>query len=282
MNLKKTLWFLGASDPEMAHIEELLRATDQRVAYATKHGKRATPAQAYAADLLVVPRDVNTVVFVEAKATLTLRDEPWGRRVKVVVVDHHRPGDPGYGAPCHLYWEASSIGQVWSILAKHGKVPQDPPPELLIVAAADHCPAAAYQGLCPGVDPETLAIWRARTRAEFQRRRPEELLEDVKRASEVILGSPVVDVAGVQVHVVPGHVPELPEASLRVGKPVLYRLPAQSERGAPPSASWKEGILGDVTGEAVRELLERWKTDPETVGDPWGDPARGFAGRWVR
>ena len=37
-------------------------------------------------------------------------------------------------------------------------------------AAADHCLGAAYQGLCPGVDPDELMQWRVESRAKFQDR----------------------------------------------------------------------------------------------------------------
>src|SRR5690606_1931199 len=36
----------------------------------------------------------------------------------VVKIDHHRPGDPGYGQPPSKFLEASSIGQVIAVLAR--------------------------------------------------------------------------------------------------------------------------------------------------------------------
>ena len=76
--------------------------------------------------------------------------------------DHHRPGDPGFDAPPAEYWRGSSLGQV----ATHLGV--EPTPALRLVAAADHCLAAAYRGACPDVDPDALMRWRAETRAQFQ------------------------------------------------------------------------------------------------------------------
>src|SRR5690606_33702597 len=38
-------------------------------------------------------------------------------------IDHHRPGDPGYGRPPSEFLEASSIGQVIAELARLGRLP---------------------------------------------------------------------------------------------------------------------------------------------------------------
>src|SRR5690606_18284778 len=39
-------------------------------------------------------------------------------------IDHHRPGDPGYGKPPIKFFSASSIGQVIAELARNGIVPK--------------------------------------------------------------------------------------------------------------------------------------------------------------
>src|SRR5690606_25622302 len=45
---------------------------------------------------------------------------------RVVVIDHHRPGDPGYGRPPEEFLAASSIGQVITELARLGRLPPEP------------------------------------------------------------------------------------------------------------------------------------------------------------
>ena len=119
------LWILGAADPEMERIEALLRGCGEAVAHATAPGRdggaaRVTPAGAYAGATPSIPSGVETVVLVECECD-GLRDgddPPW----RVVVVDHHWPGDPGYGRPPAEFLAASSIGQVVARLAAEGRL----------------------------------------------------------------------------------------------------------------------------------------------------------------
>jgi hypothetical protein len=248
------IWILGASDPEMQAIETLLRECGEQVVYAVDaRGARVAPSSAYrATDAVdeagaVVDLAGSQVYFVECAIP----------GVTGTVIDHHRPGDPGYGRPPSDYFAASSIGQVVSalglailygyrddavrILADHeggraieaswsgvGDIPaagggvfrsvlpgaQEWPygkwglwdgvdlpahmdralegidaSEVLMTAAADHCLGAAYQGKCPGVDPDALMRWRAATRAQFQGRSVEAILADVERAREALRGA---------------------------------------------------------------------------------------------
>jgi hypothetical protein len=41
----------------------------------------------------------------------------------VVAIDHHRPGDPGYGQGADSFLAASSLGQIIALLAKEGNLP---------------------------------------------------------------------------------------------------------------------------------------------------------------
>lgn len=97
------LWILGASDPEMEAIEALLRECGEQVTYATVGGRRVDAGSAYRAD--PVPGATN---WVECESPGQARE---------VVVDHHHPGDPGYGRPPAEFLRGSSIGQVIAALA---------------------------------------------------------------------------------------------------------------------------------------------------------------------
>jgi hypothetical protein len=55
------------------------------------------------------------------------------------------------------------------------------PHHLLLVAAADHCLAAAYAGRCPGVDPDDLAAHRIRERAAWLARGPGQGRDEARR-----------------------------------------------------------------------------------------------------
>src|SRR5690606_16634612 len=110
------LWVLGASDPEMEQIARLLTECGEPVTYATMpDGSRVRPEQAYRCPVPTVPAGT-TVYAVECLDQL-----PEGG----VRIDHHRPGDPGYGRPPAEFLSASSIGQVVWILASQDRLPRD-------------------------------------------------------------------------------------------------------------------------------------------------------------
>lgn len=110
-------WILGAVDPEMEMIERLLRESGQRVVFALHDGERVSPESAYRADGLSesIPEGAR-VYRVECDGPAI----PAGAQV----IDHHRPGDPGYGRPPEDFLTASSIGQVIAELARGGVVPK--------------------------------------------------------------------------------------------------------------------------------------------------------------
>lgn len=198
--MSERIWILGASDPEMELIEKLLRECGETFVYATdERGERVRGGTAYKARA-EIPAGVRRVYLVECDVAT-----PEG--VERVVIDHHRPEDPGYGRHPEGFFEASSIGQTIRRLGQVAEYPDewervavarhphwcgalerqggrfvvrtvsrdgDPgaddddaatacviPREYVLAAAADHCPAAAYRGECPGVDPDELMRWRA-------------------------------------------------------------------------------------------------------------------------
>ena len=109
------IWILGASDTEMKLIENLLWVYGESVIYATdESGRRVHQGNAYCCPIPEVPAG-STVYAVECIDTLP---EGWVR------IDHHRPGDPGYGQPPINFFPASSIGQVIAELTRNGIVPQ--------------------------------------------------------------------------------------------------------------------------------------------------------------
>lgn len=111
------IWVLGAPDPEMELIEHLLRQCGEEIVYATgEDGRRVHPGNAYRCPIPEVPEDA-TVYAVECIDKLP---EGWKR------IDHHRPGDPGYGRPPEEFLEASSLGQVIAELAGLGRLPMGP------------------------------------------------------------------------------------------------------------------------------------------------------------
>lgn len=265
-------WILGAADPEMERIEQLI--SSGRVLFAARNGKRVGPSEAYNPDgfidkngKLLQVDDGGKLYFVECAATFL--------QARVVIIDHHRPGDPGYGKGPEEYLAASSLGQVLKILGLQ------PTPEDLLIAAGDHCPAAAYQGRCPGVDPDALMMHRVTQAAKFQRRSVQDVLAEVRTAIAEIEKAPRLVLGGVEVadlrdRVVPG----LPEASLRLGVPVIYAMP-----GTQKDPRRKIGILGAGEGSVagpspVKEFMRNW-APAQGLCNIYGDPVRGFAGGYL-
>jgi hypothetical protein len=115
------IWVLGAEDPEMGVIETLLRACGERVEYALARGERVSPREAYQARLSPSAdlRDVTEVILVECD----LVGNEIAHINSVRRVDHHRPGDPGYGQPPAEFLSASSLGQVILLLGRLDALP---------------------------------------------------------------------------------------------------------------------------------------------------------------
>ena len=130
---------LGMMDPEMKAVGRL--GIDERlnVIWATRDGEKVRYDTMYEADW---PEPAPGQLWVECS--------PEAGKDDIEFVDHHQPGDPGFGGPPDKFWVSSSLGQVWGRLR-----PDDlqPPEGLQIIAAADHCPHAAYIGECPSIDP---------------------------------------------------------------------------------------------------------------------------------
>lgn len=254
----KRLWILGAADPEMELIEELLRNRGEMLVYASVAGRRVHPGNAYKADPVGIPAGCRPIL-VECGGD-------WDRGLDRV--DHHRPGDPGYGRDPEEFWPASSLGQIWAILGGG-----EPPREHLLAAAADHCLAAAYQGRCPGIAPDELMVWRVQTRARFQKRDPNEILASVEQARRALRAAPSVELApGIAVRDLRGElIPELPEAAAREGLAFL------SEVRDPDGAI--KVVCQAGTPDQIQAFLD-WARHQGLTGI-YGDPARGFAGAYL-
>jgi hypothetical protein len=329
------IWVLGADDPEMSVIEQLLRACGETVVYATIGGHRVHPGDAHRADMPYF-KGIYRVYVVECAwlgmGDGTQDDDP-------IRIDHHRPGDPGYGVPPAEFLRGSSLGQVieelarlgvltWPIgplmsgnpagtlaVAHHQGNMADPlisfvttsepdsdfpdshltriiPSDLLLVAAADHCLAAAYAGLCPGVDVEVFGDWRIATRAVHQFRGRDEVLADVLLAQERIRRAPSVSLDGVSVaaKLREGYppscasallvadlrgeeIPELPEAACRLG--VAYLATPK-----PGPDGRRKVVLQCATAEQLA-AWPAWAAENGIIDCYGGDPARGFAGGYL-
>ncbi len=272
------LWVLGASDPEMASIEKLLADVGEQYIYATSGGSRVHPGNAYRAD------------EVESATHWVECSPAGGHPAGATVIDHHRPGDPGYGVGPEEFLEASSVGQVYSLVGEGGsgyeyypdfgwahlyrRGPHSPweresvPAHVILTAAADHCLGAAYRGECIGVDPDTLMRFRAASRAEFQKRAVGDVLADIEAATSALETAdlitlrhgPIVepDVPGYAT----GHCPECGYDSPAEGECGICATHARDMRGAIvpelPEAATRLGmayVAGPLVGPDGRKKI---------------------------
>jgi hypothetical protein len=309
------VWLLGAADPEMEKIEALLRECGEQYMYALdEHGERVHSGNAYRT--AVPDTDINCVICVECAIIGQADDWIAGR------VDHHRPGDPGYGRQPSEFLPASSIGQVIARLSRSSIIPikwdgfntddddlqddlqVDPgsyvcvgsewvvlalaygpitlPREVIFTAAADHCLGAAYQGKCPGVNPDELMKWRVDLHASYEGCEPSEILADIARARDALRSAPVVHLGKqpslsdddfgpsfVARDLRGEHIPELPEAAARDGECFL---------GTVESPDGRTKVVCQVgSPDEIRAFMEQWAPQQGLVGI-YGDPERGFAG----
>jgi len=77
----------------------------------------------------------------------------------------------------------------------------EPSEEQLYIAASDHCPADAYKGRCPGIDPEKFKAMRISQKVKFFQKDPRnaykasiEALEGITEiAKQKLLSAPDLD-----------------------------------------------------------------------------------------
>lgn len=269
----KCVFVLGAQDPEMKLIEEILNSLSLDILKATKDGKRVYPGNAYRADpLKLVSTNFSTLYAVECG----WRGEP----ANVTHLDHHRPGDPGYGKPPTQYFSASSIGQVFEVVSRWlirtgrpddlDRLARDYGHVAHLAAAADHCLAAAYRDECPGVDADELMSWCVQRRAAFLKRPVSDILAELQSSRAIIRQMAVDGLADLR-DLPHGTLPQAPQAACREGVAVLSRVTDRDHRQ-------KVGLLGATEQQVSRFLSGQLVPD---LVDRYGDPARGFAGGYI-
>jgi hypothetical protein len=163
----------------------------------------------------------------------------------------------------------------------------EPTNELRLVAAGDHSPAGAYLGQCPEVDPAEFAAWRIAGKVAFYVTNPatagkadaDKIRATIETAKAVLSNALLVD--GVRDLRVVGHVEELPEAALSTGQAYMASLP-DTDRERKPTGNTKIVLGGHATPENVRSFMAWASTLANRVGEPYGNPDRGFAGVVVK
>lgn len=263
---KQYRFVLGAADPEMREIERVLRADGRSYLHAACAGQRCSPRDAYDADgalaahsgrpgrpAVLLPKE--PIVCVECRVRA---HEPALR------IDHHHPDDPGYAAAPEQYLRGSSLGQLLEALER------EPTETQRLLAAGDHCLSAAYQGRCPGVDPNELLFLRAAWRAQASGRTLNDVICGVLEAARQVRKHYDGELDESRFPD-PMEVPlDLAEGSAYAGIPVRYRTWTAD-------GTIKEMFKGG-TPEAVAAFMAEHRGFGRKV---YGNPYRGYAGAYL-
>lgn len=238
-----------------------------------------------------------------------------------VVIDHHRPGDPGFGRPPSEFWEASSLGQFvcflegqleWAcsdtpedgragylleslllgtqlpgistddlLLGGREKAAAEIMEELWYIAAADNCLAAASLGKCLGIDGTDLTFRRLAWEASARGVAGKTLTAEYMDAQDALIHAPLVEIGGVEVRDLRAHDPAPP--GLRFAGPASGRpyICRVKERGRIKVVLGGDGEGTDSDGRAAAGFAA-WAAGKGLVDAYGGDPARGFAGAYER
>ncbi len=313
------VWVLGAIDPEMHEIEQLLRDAGEVVVYATDAtGHRLHPGNAYAASRATMPESVGsetTLVLVECgPADGSNLGHLCQMAYEVIRVDHHRVGDAGYACGPGEYWSGASIGQVATILGLSRDSYLHWPPvrpccgcgwdtpacsdcinhegqyesydqtwqRWQLIAAADHCLESAYRGLCPGIDPDVLLRWRIASRAAFAAASIAEIAEQIEAARDALR---TADRLHVSIGPAGGNDKDYSYiADLR--NQVVPELPEAACRDGVAylaTVSDRDGRKKVVLGAASPEVVASFLRGDVVSGltGVYGVPARGYAGGYL-
>ncbi len=275
MTLANILVIFGAPDFEEQKAREICRSLNVDTATATFNNEPCHAGNAYKANGFILdewsmlPEEPVIILFECGASAAT--NLPVGYRC-----DHHNPGDPGFGIPAELFWQGSSLGQLCNLFTVQAT------PELLLIAASDHCPADAYQGRCPGIDVEEFKYFRIKQRLEFFQTQPEKFplkqtMNDLERAILIaqkhLLSAP--EISGFRDLRENGYIDELPEAALSLGVAYISKI---TER----STGKTKIICGGHTTPEMIGTFQTWAGDQSDVVEVYGDPVRGYAGAVLR
>lgn len=267
----------GAPDIEEQRARKIAAQYGLILATATMGGEKVNPMTAYRADGYAVDGEsaesMDCIIFEcspNAAAGLNV----------VARCDHHNPGDAGFGLSAEKYFEASSLGQLLNFLGI------EPTQADRVIAAADHCLAAAYAGQCPGVTAEEVLAMRL---PEIMKRENVSSEEDAMAGIEAAvkqLKNPdkTVTLGGIEVADVRelGPIPFLVEAGVMTGTAYL----AKGDKRFPDKVnlSGSQPVVAEFLGEAF--MVDGRPTYPNGwaakngLFQAYGDARRGFAGAY--
>jgi hypothetical protein len=145
-----------------------------------------------------------------------------------------------------------------------------PTPTQRLIAAADHCLTAAYQGRCPGADPKELLFLRASWRARVTGRSLTDVIDGILHSAKQVARSYDSELQE-SLFLDPTEMPpDLAEGAAYAGRAVRYR-------------DWmREGALKEMLKGAAPAHIERFMDAHRAQGrEVYGNPWRGYAGAYL-
>ena len=263
---KEAVFVLGARDPEMREIARVLREDRRGFVHAAKDGFPVRPRTAYDANGVVHISRANrfSAAVLPPQMPAVMVECALAQHPPLLLVDHHNPGDAGFAMPPERYLEGASIGQTLRLLER------EPTATQRLLAAADHCLTAAYQGACPGVDPEELLFLRASWRARMTGRTLGDVMEGILHSARRV-ASRYDPASSVSLFLDPTDIPpDLAEGAAYVGHAIRYR------------ELMRDGELKEMLKGAPPDHIERFMAAHEREGrEVYGNPYRGYAGAYL-
>lgn len=273
--MKNLLIIFGGQDVEEQAARRVAVAAGAATATATMDGNPVAAFNAYRANGYVLN---SGEVSPETKAIIFETSADAAGDLEVLAFcDHHNPGDTGYGMGPEKFWQGSALGQLCSVLGV------EKTPELVLVAAGDHCPVDAYAGKCPGIDVDQFFEFRISSKIDFYKSVPKlsakadktKIVAAINAAKSILDSAEEVDgLCDLRGH---GMIDELPEAAMIMGKAYMAAIP-DSDRERNPTGNTKIVLGGATTPEAVKRFMGWANTLKNRVADAYGNPTRGFAG----
>lgn len=264
-------FLLGADDPEMQRIIEILMP-DRRHEFAlarTENGMRVHPGNAYQARREYSPYSHQLVVI-----ECAFEDMP----KDTIVIDHHRPGDPGFDKGPERYWEASSIGQLYQLLELG-----EPTQEDRVLAAMDHCAVAGWLGKCPGARPQKILARKIASIVARTGVKEDEVHATITRLSVQLRTSDTIQIDAQTVI-------DFRAEFLGIGYSLLY-LCAQVALLLSGQAALLRGkekadesdritLSGHASEQTLLAFMQTW-APANGIQYVYGVPSRGYAGGYV-
>jgi hypothetical protein len=262
VNINNFFFLLGADDPEMERISEILNLFGAHYEFARKDGERVHSGNAYHADApLCTPTEHTKVVFIECETSSLQMD---------IRIDHHRPGDPGFELGASHFFEASSLGQLFKLLHL------SPSQNDLVIAAMDHCFSDAMHNRCPSVSRKEVRDKKIQSLYKRVNQVMAAYTDAVSAAQTTCIGSQEVSVLEKDLGI--GYSFDYLIAQIvavEIGSPVI--LLSRSKEGE----RYRLHLCGgNVEENTIKVFTEVWGP-AHGIDDLYGSPARGYAGGYL-